>query len=137
MKIKSFSVSNFRSITSAHKIDMANDLTILIGKNNEGKSNLLRALQVAMDALQRSSERRLRNYIIDRLGIYNWERDFPIQLQGKRRSAQTIFKIDFLLDNSEITEFKELTGANLNGILPIEIKIGKDDIPIINIKKIR
>ena len=135
MKIKSFSVSNFRSITSAHKIDMANDLTILIGKNNEGKSNLLRALQVAMDALQRSSERRLRNYIIDRLGIYNWERDFPIQLQGKRRSAQTIFKIDFLLDNSEITEFKELTGANLNGILPIEIKIGKDDIPIINIKK--
>lgn len=51
MKITAFSVSNFRSITSAHKINISKHTTVLIGKNNEGKSNLLKALQVAMELL--------------------------------------------------------------------------------------
>jgi len=42
MRLIRFSVLNYRSITTAHKIEMSN-LTVLVGKNNEGKSNILRA----------------------------------------------------------------------------------------------
>lgn len=50
MKLVEFSVTNYRSITKAHKIELQN-LTVLVGKNNEGKSNLLTALNVAMTAV--------------------------------------------------------------------------------------
>ena len=42
MKLSAFSVTNYRSITSANKIKL-DDLTILLGKNNEGKSNIIKA----------------------------------------------------------------------------------------------
>jgi putative ATP-dependent endonuclease of OLD family len=51
VRLVNFSVTNYRSITVAHKIGIS-DVTVLIGKNNEGKSNLLRALDVAMHLLQ-------------------------------------------------------------------------------------
>ena len=47
MDLIEFSVTNFRSITTAHKIKLQ-DFTVLVGKNNEGKSNLLNALNAAM-----------------------------------------------------------------------------------------
>lgn len=37
MRLIRFSVTNYRSITTAHKIQMSN-MTVLVGKNNEGKS---------------------------------------------------------------------------------------------------
>lgn len=137
MRITNFSVTNFRSITSAHKISIA-DTTVLIGKNNEGKSNLLRALQVAMELLQShalAERSAIRRSYRSRNDIYDWGRDFPIQIQNRRSSTQTIFKIEFLLDQPEIDEFKEEIGSNLNGTLPLEIKIGKDNEAQINLKK--
>ena len=50
MQIVSFSVTNYRSITACSRIAL-HDLTVLVGKNNEGKSNFLRALNVAMSAI--------------------------------------------------------------------------------------
>lgn len=55
MRLINFSVTNFRSVTRAHRIALSN-LTILIGRNNEGKSNLLRALDVAMTLLRQHAE---------------------------------------------------------------------------------
>ncbi|NVD35840.1 ATP-dependent nuclease [Marinobacter lutaoensis] len=137
MRLTSFSVTNFRSITSAHKVAVS-DSTVLIGKNNEGKSNLLRALQVAMELLQTHA-------FSDRAGIrrpyrpqqdsYHWSRDFPIQLQGRKSSKQTIFKIEFLLNPEEVEEFKAKIGSSLNGSLPLEIKIGKENEAQINLRK--
>lgn len=137
MQLTNFSVTNFRSITSAHKV-MVSDTTVLIGKNNEGKSNLLRALQVAMELLQshalseRSSMRRPYRGAHE---SYFWSRDFPIQFQNRRSSTQTIFKMEFFLDQAEIEEFKQEIGSNLNGTLPLEIKIGKDNEAQINLRK--
>lgn len=54
MDLVEFSVSNYRSITSAHKIKLGN-YTVLVGKNNEGKSNLLNALDAAMNIMMRRS----------------------------------------------------------------------------------
>jgi predicted ATP-dependent endonuclease of OLD family len=52
MKLVSLTVENFRSITSARKIPIS-QMTTLIGPNNEGKSNILRALAIAMTSLLR------------------------------------------------------------------------------------
>ena len=54
MKLISFSVSNYRSITRAHKIKL-HDLTILVGKNNEGKSNIIKAISLSMNIIKKYS----------------------------------------------------------------------------------
>ena len=60
---------------------------------------------------------------------YEWRRDFPIQLQARKGAKQTILKVEFLLDDNEIQDFRSEIGSNLNGSLPLEIKIGKDENP--------
>lgn len=126
MRLVNFSVSNYRSITAAHKIAFS-DVTVLVGKNNEGKSNLLRALQAAMLLLQRHADNTNRRTLLgsgDETN-YRWKRDFPIQLQNRKLSTNTIFKVEFQLNEEEISEFKSEIGSSLNGSLPLEIKIGK------------
>ena len=140
MELVNFSVTNFRSITKAHKVSVSGT-TVLIGRNNEGKSNLLRALDVAMTSLQRHA-------IDHRFGrksprpisrrdeqTFYWGRDFPISLQGRKSGTQTIIRLEFQLNEGEIAEFKEKIKSKLNGTLPILIKIGKDSIPNIEVSK--
>ncbi|HGU9816358.1 TPA: ATP-dependent endonuclease [Enterobacter chuandaensis] len=140
MELVNFSVTNFRSITKAHKVSIS-DTTVLIGRNNEGKSNLLRALDVAMSSLQRHAI----EHRYGRLGVrslsrrdektFYWERDFPINLQSRKSGTQTIIRLEFLLNDDEVTEFKNEIKSNVNGTLPIIIKIGKDSIPGIEVSK--
>jgi len=66
---------------------------------------------------------------------YLWQRDFPIQLQDRRAGTQTILKLEFLLDDDECRQFKEEIGSSINGSLPLEIKIGKDQEPQIRLVK--
>lgn len=137
MQLINFSVTNYRSITTAHKIAV-NDITVLIGKNNEGKSNLLRALQVAMELLQEHAfaERGLaRRVYRDEYSSYRWKRDFPITLQERKAANQTIFRLEFLLNDEEIEDFKNVIGANLNGSLPLDIRISKNNEPDIHLRK--
>ena len=133
MQLVNFSATNYRSITAAHRITFSN-VTVLIGKNNEGKSNLLHALEAAMFLLQRHALSETRIYRSD-TNAYVWKRDFPIQLQNRRSVNQTILKLEFLLDDAECLEFKQEIGASLNGSLPLEIKVGKDQEPQIRVVK--
>ena len=136
MQLINFSATNYRSITAAHRIAFSG-VTVLIGRNNEGKSNLLRALEAAMLILQRHAlfeTGRSRSYLGD-TPPYVWKRDFPIQLQDRRSATQTILKVEFLLDDAECQEFKQELGPTLNGSLPLEIKIGKDQEPQIRLVK--
>lgn len=141
MKLIAFSVTNFRSITTAYKIPIR-DISILIGKNNEGKSNLLKALNIVMTTLRSYSEidgrNRQRNYSSFRSNesnYYIWERDFPISLQNRKSNTESVFRIEFELTEDEILEFKSEIKSNLNGTLPIEIKIGKSFEPEISVIK--
>ncbi len=140
MEMVNFSVTNFRSITKAHKVSIS-DTTVLIGRNNEGKSNLLRALDVAMTSLQRHAmEHRFgkgssRYFSRRDEKTYLWERDFPINLQDRKSGTQTIIRLEFLLDEEEVSEFRESIKSNLNGTMPIVIKIGKDSVPSIEVSK--
>lgn len=133
MKLVEFSVSNYRSITKAHKI-VLHDLTVLVGKNNEGKSNLLGALNVAMNAMIMHADNSdsIRYY---RQTNYDWYRDFPIQYQERKQSVESIFKLLFRLEGDELTEFHKLTRLRGNEDIPITIKIGKDNTPKIEVPK--
>lgn len=136
MQLVQFSATNYRSITAAHRITFKN-ITVLIGRNNEGKSNLLRALEAAMNLLKQhasaSPSLNRRFNLVD--AAYVWQRDFPIQFQSRRTSTQTILKLDFHLDDDECRQFKAEIGSSINGSLPLEIKIGKDQEPQIRLVK--
>ena len=105
MKLVSFSVTNYRSITKAYKLPIR-QFTVLLGPNDEGKSNILKALVTALEIL-----RDLRRYKILRgriqrqkrdLGNYDWERDFPISLQVKNPGGESVFKMEFELTDKEL-----------------------------------
>ncbi|MBE6094656.1 MAG: hypothetical protein E7199_04175 [Schwartzia succinivorans] len=131
MKIVEFSVQNYRSITKAHKIKL-HDFTVLLGKNNEGKSNLLTALNVAMTIMMgHGRDIHLRPFS----RIYAWSRDFPIQLQERRQKKESIFRLNFRLEGSELDEFHSETGIRGNEDIPIVVKIGDNNKPNIGIPK--
>ncbi|MBL0730740.1 ATP-dependent endonuclease [Piscinibacter sp. HJYY11] len=135
MRLVSFSVTNFRSITDAHKIPIG-DSTVLLGRNNEGKSNVLRALGIAMRALSTHASEDAFFYRDAREGhSYSWRRDFPISLQTRTSGLESIFRLEFELSSTEIEEFREKVKNNLNGNLPIEVKFGKTNRPEINVRK--
>ncbi len=139
MELVNFSVTNFRSITAAHKVSLSSK-TVLIGKNNEGKSNLLKALDIGMNILLQVHSRFIntnrRMYISRREeNQFNWERDFPIQLQDRKKGLQTIIRLEFLLNEPEILEFKTSIKSNLNGTLPIIIRLSRDSRPVIEVSK--
>lgn len=134
MKLVEFSVSNYRSITSAHKIILQN-YTVLVGKNNEGKSNLLTAMNVAMKALMlhgmNGGSGRGRSSSV----AYIWEQDFPLQFQDRRAGLESIFTLSFCLEDGELNEFHAQTGIRGNEIIPIRVKIGPDNNPKIEVPK--
>ncbi|MFP7755679.1 ATP-dependent nuclease [Thermodesulfobacteriota bacterium B35] len=138
MRLVAFSVTNYRSITSAHKVPIS-DSTILIGKNNEGKSNLLNALATSMNIIRENARmRRLRHPLHIRRrrnDFYHWERDFPISLQSRKGKKETIFRLEFELTADEIVEFKEEIKSHLNGLLPIEIRVDSNSVAKIKVVK--
>ena len=124
MRLNSFTITNFRSIKDAHKIKLSN-LTAIIGKNNEGKSNILKALDIAVSIIRNRNGKNL-----DRL--YQWNRDFPMELQSKRK-GKTIFLLEFVLSSEEKKNFKKTIKSAINGYLPIQIEIdctGKSEIRV-------
>lgn len=129
MLLKEFSVTNYRSITKAHKISLG-DLTVLVGKNNEGKSNLLRALDTSMSII--SSKK---SYYRDNDKLFDWDRDFPIQFQNRKSGLESIFRLKFELNEEEKKEFKKNTRLNGNEIITIELRIGKNNEPKLSVPK--
>ena len=110
------------------------DFAVLIGKNNEGKSNILRALAISMKILTAhgTPARIIRARDTEQ---FSWKRDFPIALQDRKRNFESKFRLEFSLDASEVEEFRETIKSNLNGTLPLEITIGKDNEPNIRVVK--
>lgn len=136
MKLENFSVTFFRSIKSAEKINLS-DLTVIIGANNEGKSNILRALQIAFSELQKASFHPARTRLPpSREDVsYDWVRDFPISLQERRTNKQSIFRLLFGLDDDECQSFKSEVGSTLNGNLLFEIRIGETNVADVKVVK--
>ncbi len=143
MKIKSFSVSNYRSITRAHKIEL-HDLTILVGKNNEGKSNIIKALSLSMKILNSNAmlakKYRLPFTINSRFldsYDYKWVRDFPVESQQKEGgNKSTKFELEFELNDDERKKFNKEVGTTLTtSNFDVTIEIGNNNHAVIKVMK--
>ena len=129
MQLVNFSVTNYRSITKAHKINLQN-ITVLVGRNNEGKSNILMALNVAMETMMQHA-----NHANVHERLYDWQRDFPVQLQQRKNNLDSVFRLNFRLNHDENTEFFRTTGIRSNEDIPIELKYGRDNRSKITVPK--
>lgn len=138
MRLVTFSVKKFRSITDAHKIKLSN-VSTLVGKNNEWKSNILKALNISMNILKRHwNQRIIRRWIGLRKwneNEYNWDRDFPIQLQDTRSRQVTIFSLEFEMSDEESINFKKEIWSTVNWVIDIRIELWSNNQPEIKIIK--
>jgi len=110
-------------------------MTVLIGKNNEGKSNLIRALDIAMNILRDA-------FIVSRRrsvprSYYQWKEDFPLSLQNSRKLKKkyTEFRLDFELTEEETNTLYQKIGSFINKDLSVFIQIRDNDAVSITIPK--
>jgi predicted ATP-dependent endonuclease of OLD family len=104
MKLKWFHVREFQSVRNSGPINV-NDITCLVGKNEAGKSALLKALY------------RL-NPIVEAEGVFSITNDYPRMevedyrhdVESGRRSHAIPIKAGYALDNDEISSIHELFG---------------------------
>ena len=139
MQLVSFSVTNYRSITKAYRLPIRQS-TVLIGPNNEGKSNILLALVNTLELLSRIGgvkiqRGRLMRHSERYTEYYEWQRDFPVSLQAKMPTGESIFHLELKLSDNEIVDFETEVQSTLNGTLPIELSIGVKQIGFKALKK--
>ncbi len=127
MKLKSFSISNYRSIKTTEKIEISN-YNVLIGPNNEGKSNILKGLVTALSLAttgdykqSRRGSGYARNYSFsdDR---YNWVRDIPYEKKDKE-DTKTKFTLEFEFSSVEKGLFKKEIGSTLKTTLSLRLQL--------------
>ena len=131
MRLSSFSVENYRSITTAKQINTSNS-TVLVGPNNEGKSNLVKGLTIAMQFISGGSFAPIASAVLLPSSVklrtgYVWDRDFPMHLQEKHPGGTSTFVLDFELNAEEAAQFKEQIGNSISGHLTIKISLGQSN----------
>lgn len=133
MKLVSTTISNFRSVTSAYKVALR-DLTVLVGPNNEGKSNVLTAISIALSLLERGqyflSGKVLRYRYLPNSNSYSWERDFPITMQRSNPGGKSEVTLEFELSTEERAAFAKQTKVNLNTNLKLKVSFGTDSAQV-------
>jgi predicted ATPase len=137
MRLKSFAVKKYRSITRTERIALG-PCTVLVGPNNEGKSNILRALVLGMRILTRERYiRRVgrRNVVSYRASGYDWERDYPIHLQERQADGKTELILEFEPTPDELEEFRAEIKSRLQGTIPLRIEIGQNGASVVVHKK--
>lgn len=136
MRLAYFSVRNYRSIRATAPVPMR-QLSTIVGRNNEGKSNFLFALRTALGLLawhvQSSKLPFFVRYEVDR--IYSWQRDYPVALQARSGTQESTFRLDFAFDEAEVELFQQEIGSKLNGDLPLSISIGQKGRPVFRVMK--
>lgn len=118
MDIVAFEVSRYRSIQKTEKLSLGNP-TVIVGPNNEGKSNIIRALTICVRFICAP-----RDSILTRTWEYDWAQDFPIGLQKKHPNSESVFQIELKLDPEERERFRESVGSKNNGTLKIVVSMG-------------
>ena len=127
MRISSFKVSDFRSISHAD-VPLEN-LTCLVGPNNVGKSNILHALVMATAGIigRGGMHGPLRGH--RRKGPFmrfDGDRDLPIGNDG----AQPFVDIDFRLTGTERNTLEEIFAESLDGDLRIHVNLRTSQLTI-------
>lgn len=131
MKLVSVTIKNFRSITDAYKVPIG-DLAVLVGPNNEGKSNVLKAIVLALALIARPRKSlagaRIRfRADPDDLLSYDWYRDFPISLQKSSPTGRSEVVLEFSMSTDESAAFRRATALNLTKNLKLAVLPGIED----------
>jgi len=130
MKIVTLSIRNYRSIDRADKLPLG-DMTVFVGPNNEGKSNILQALVTALRIVTGArTYRRHTAYRYDLRSVdtgFVWQRDFPVRLQEERPDGTSVLVLEFGLSDAERDEFREMVGSRLTGNLALRLRLRPDD----------
>jgi putative ATP-dependent endonuclease of OLD family len=110
MKLTYFSIEDYRSIGNAQFQDLMN-VIILVGPNNEGKSNILRALNTCLTLLRGDHVSGSGETVRLRYGpdSFDWESDYPVQKQIKHPEGETVFELHFQLSQDEQSKFQQQT----------------------------
>ena len=128
MQLRTFYVKSYRSIVEG-TIQNIGDYSVIVGPNNSGKSNLLRAVLVSLSIALDGDFRRVRRnrqYSYAYTGDdYNWDRDIPTSLRDEK-DASTIFKLTFEFSQADKDEFKEQFGISLSKSLQMKFELFKD-----------
>jgi putative ATP-dependent endonuclease of OLD family len=135
MKLVTFSIRNYRSIGEAYKLSLGN-YTVLVGPNNEGKSNIVKAIALSLSVLTKSQpyQRTRRSpirYHTSRFHFdYDWPRDFPVSLQTRYPTGRSEFTLEFQLIPDDFQKFREQVGVNLTTNLKVKLGFGPEDVSL-------
>lgn len=110
-----------------------------MGANNEGKSNVLKALVSGLQLLsgkgrylsQTRSGRRMTRYSRDAFYAdigFDWSRDYPIDLQEKEPDGTTDLVFEFSLEGNDITSFQKDVGVRLATNLKAKLQLGAEKV---------
>ncbi|WP_167001010.1 AAA family ATPase [Mumia sp. ZJ430] len=153
MRLTKVSVQKYRSIDQQAQFNVG-DFTVLVGPNNQGKSNLLRAAVLAMEVVEawataqpagraqgqlptrffsrqrfRFSGRQAARFG-DAVG-YDWDRDYPLFARDRRGAQRsTVVNLEFELDEQEQVDFKALTMIATNQRLPIRVTLNEESVSL-------
>ncbi|HEX5380759.1 MAG TPA: AAA family ATPase [Acinetobacter sp.] len=136
MKLTKFTIKNYRSITDGGQINLK-DQSVLVGRNNEGKTTVLLALRLAMDTLKfhGRSFKSVGSVRFRQKNDYDWYRDFPISLQNNSRAKNTLFILNFELNEEERLDFYKVIKSRINSDLCIQISFDRENIGRILVPK--
>lgn len=133
MKLVSVTIKDFRSITTANRLPFT-EFSVLLGPNNEGKSNILAAVVLALALLAQGDyvyrRQSLRYRYSENIGSYDWDRDYPVACQTSRPSGKSQVTLEFELDASERKRFRSRVGINLKSNLRVKVDLGQDDAKV-------
>ena len=99
MQLKAFRVQKFRNIEDSGEVELLDVLTCVVGKNQAGKSALLRALHKFNPHLPEP---------------YDMRREWPRGQRTKRNKKQPVCEVRFTLSPEELKKLGEIAGQELS-----------------------
>ena len=100
VQLKAFRVQKFRNIEDSGEVELLDALTCVVGKNQAGKSALLRALH---------------KFNPHRPEPYDMRREWPRGQRTDRNDQQVVCEVHFTLTPKELETLGEIGGQALSG----------------------
>ena len=97
MKLIEIGIKNFRSLINTNKVPIS-QVTVIVGKNNQGKSNFIKAIDITFQSIAQFSVSRI--YRMRRSSIYDYNRDFPLFEKNNSRKTEISMKLSISIEES-------------------------------------
>ena len=107
MQLTSFRVQKFRNIEDSGEVELLDVLTCVVGKNQAGKSALLRALH---------------KFNPHRPAPYDMRREWPRGQRTDRNAKQVVCEVHFALSPEEVKTLTEIAGQDLSAEVVVVTK---------------